>query len=104
MRYLQTEWHKHERDRNSWDIERDEMKRRIALLEGEARSGKGLRNILERQIRMLEIALRKEREALARLKNGEVIDTSKDSKEAAKEEIEKLKEAVKGTQNVPSIA
>lgn len=96
MRYLQTEWHKHERDRNAWDIERDEMKRRIALLEGEARSGKGLRNILERQIRMLEVALRKEREISAKIKNGEVVDTTKDSRELAKEEIEKLKESVKG--------
>jgi len=29
MRFLQTEWHRHERDRNAWDIERAEMKSRI---------------------------------------------------------------------------
>lgn len=96
MRFLQSEWHRHERDRNAWDIEREEMKKRIGGLEGEARSSKSLRGILERQIRMLEYALRKERETITKLKKGESVDLSKDSKEAAREEIEKLKEAGKG--------
>lgn len=96
MRFLQTEWHRHERDRNAWEIEREEMKKRIAGLEGEARSSKGLRGILERQIRMLEIALKKERENVNRLKRGEVTTTSKDSKELAREELDKVKDASKG--------
>ncbi|KAJ9653029.1 1,2-dihydroxy-3-keto-5-methylthiopentene dioxygenase [Neophaeococcomyces mojaviensis] len=95
MRFLQTEWHRHERERNAWDIEREEMKKRIAGLEGESRSSKSLRTVLERQIRMLEHALRKERETISKLKKGEHVDLSKDSRELAREEIEKLKEAGK---------
>ncbi|KAJ7074340.1 Striatin family-domain-containing protein, partial [Mycena amicta] len=37
LHYLQTEWRKYERDRNEWEIERAEMRARIALLEGERR-------------------------------------------------------------------
>ncbi|KAI7180907.1 hypothetical protein KC352_g23582, partial [Hortaea werneckii] len=37
MRFLQIEWHAHERARNSWDIERAEMKAKIAKQEGEVR-------------------------------------------------------------------
>jgi striatin 1/3/4 len=62
MRFLQTEWHRHERDRNAWEIEREEMKSRIAILEGDARTGKGLRTSLERHIKLLEKAIRKERD------------------------------------------
>lgn len=93
MRFLQTEWHRHERDRNAWEIEREEMKKRIAGLEGEARSSKGMRGILERQIRMLELALRKERDNVNRLRKGDSIDLSKDSREIAREELEKAKDA-----------
>lgn len=96
MRFLQTEWHTHERTRNAWEIEREEMKKRIATLEGEARSSKGLRGVLERQIRMLEYALRKERENVNKLKKGEPVDLAKDTKELARQEIDKLKEAGKG--------
>lgn len=96
MRFLQSEWHRHERDRNAWDIEREEMKKRIAGLEGEARSSKGLRGVLERQIRMLEYALRKERETISKLRKGDPVDMSKDSKEMARQEIEKLKEVEPG--------
>lgn len=95
MRFLQTEWHSHERARNSWEIEREEMKKRIASLEGEARSSKGLRGVLERQIRMLEYALRKERENVNKLKKGEQVDLSKDTKELARQEIQQLKDAGK---------
>lgn len=59
MRFLQTEWHKHERDRNSWEIERAEMKARIAKLEGENRAAKRLQQGLMTRIKMLEIALKK---------------------------------------------
>lgn len=97
MRFLQTEWHSHERARNSWEIEREEMKKRIASLEGEARSSKGLRGVLERQIRMLEYALRKERENVTKLKKGEHVDLSKNSKELARQELQHLKDQGKGT-------
>lgn len=97
MRFLQTEWHGHERTRNSWEIEREEMKKRIATLEGEARSSKGLRGVLERQIRMLELALRKERENVTKLRKGEPMnDQSMDTRETARNEIQKLKDQGKG--------
>ncbi|KAH0534146.1 hypothetical protein FGG08_007255 [Glutinoglossum americanum] len=62
MRFLQTEWHRHERDRNAWEIERAEMKAKIAKLEGETRSHKKLQVDLSKRIQMLEIVLKRERE------------------------------------------
>ncbi|RMZ91496.1 hypothetical protein DV736_g1273, partial [Chaetothyriales sp. CBS 134916] len=67
MRFLQTEWHRHERDRNAWEIEREEMKKRIAGLEGEARTSRGLRLSLEKNVKLLETALKKEREKVKSL-------------------------------------
>jgi striatin 1/3/4 len=61
MRFLQTEWHKHERDRNNWEIERAEMKARIAKLEGENRAEKRLHQVHLARIKILEKALKKER-------------------------------------------
>jgi len=61
MRFLQTEWHRHERDRNSWEIERAEMKARIAKLEGENRAANRLHQGFLTRIKMLEAALKKER-------------------------------------------
>ncbi|SMR56621.1 unnamed protein product [Zymoseptoria tritici ST99CH_1E4] len=61
MRFLQIEWHSHERARNSWDIERAEMKAKIAKQEGECRQAKRINEQLERQVRMLELALKNER-------------------------------------------
>lgn len=54
MRFLQTEWHRHERDRNSWEIERQEMKGRIAALEGSARRGDATQKALKRYVQILE--------------------------------------------------
>jgi striatin 1/3/4 len=61
MRFLQLEWHGHERARNAWDIERAEMKAKIAKQEGEVRSAKKLNDQLNKHIRMLEQALTNER-------------------------------------------
>ncbi|KAG9970710.1 hypothetical protein KCU72_g24584, partial [Aureobasidium melanogenum] len=61
MRFLQIEWHNHERARNAWDIERAEMKAKIAKHEGECRHAKRINEQLERQVRMLESALKQER-------------------------------------------
>lgn len=69
MRFLQIEWHNHERARNAWDIERAEMKAKIAKQEGEGRQAKRLNEQLDRQVRMLEMALRNER---AKSKGGSV--------------------------------
>ncbi|KAI1826887.1 WD40 repeat-like protein [Xylaria intraflava] len=54
MRFLQTEWHRHERDRNSWEIERQEMKARIAALEGATRRADATQKALKRYVKILE--------------------------------------------------
>jgi striatin 1/3/4 len=61
MRFLQTEWHRHERDRNAWEIERQEMKARIASLEGAGRRADARQKSLGKYVKMLEGALQKER-------------------------------------------
>lgn len=61
MRFLQIEWHNHERARNAWDIERAEMKAKIAKQEGESRQAKRINEQLVRQIKMLQKELTKER-------------------------------------------
>ncbi|KAH7097545.1 WD40 repeat-like protein [Auriculariales sp. MPI-PUGE-AT-0066] len=61
LHFLQTEWRRYERDRNEWEIERAEMRARIALLEGERRSFENVKLDLMRRIKMLEHALRLER-------------------------------------------
>lgn len=61
MRFLQVEWHNHERARNAWDIERAELKAKITKQEGDFRNSKRLNQALDKQVRMLEIALRAER-------------------------------------------
>ena len=71
MRFLQIEWHNHERARNAWDIERAEMKAKIAKQEGDYRSAKKMNDMLERQVKMLEQALKYERAKGRALANGE---------------------------------
>lgn len=62
MRFLQMQWHRHERDRNAWDVERAEMKMRIAKLEGDQRTNKKLQESLSNHVKILENALKRERE------------------------------------------
>ncbi|CAK7233772.1 1,2-dihydroxy-3-keto-5-methylthiopentene dioxygenase [Sporothrix curviconia] len=71
MRFLQTEWHRHERDRNAWEIEKQEMKGRIASLEGSARRADATQNALKKYVSILE---KKVKEQSNMLKNqmGEV--------------------------------
>ncbi|KAI9054014.1 hypothetical protein LZ554_002957 [Drepanopeziza brunnea f. sp. 'monogermtubi'] len=84
MRFLQTEWHRHERDRNGWEIERQEMKGRIARLEGSTRKSDASNKSLKKYINMLEKAL-KERDAQVKaLKAGANVqgkDSTRDGKE-----------------------
>jgi len=61
LHFLQSEWRRYEHDRNTWAIERAELRARIALLEGERRSVENLKTDLLRRIKMLELALRQER-------------------------------------------
>ncbi|TIA92534.1 hypothetical protein E3P99_00560 [Wallemia hederae] len=61
LHYLQSEWRRYDRDRNEWEIERAEMRARLALLEGEKRATDNVKSDLLRRVRMLEYALRQER-------------------------------------------
>lgn len=54
MRFLQSEWHRHERERNSWDIEKQEMKARIAQLEGKLKRGDATQNASRKYIKLLQ--------------------------------------------------
>lgn len=59
--FLQSEHRRYNRDRNEWEIERAEMRARLALLEGEKRGNEGALRDLGRRCKMLEAALRNER-------------------------------------------
>ncbi|KAJ6185286.1 hypothetical protein N7519_006587 [Penicillium mononematosum] len=91
MRFLQTEWHRHERDRNAWEIERAEMKSRIGRLEGDLRTSKRLHESLGKHVRLMETALKREREKVKKLSNNEKPEDSKDPKDAARESVSFLK-------------
>lgn len=90
MRFLQIQWHTHERERNAWDIERAEMKAKIAKQEGECRHAKHLNDQLSRQIRMLEQALKNERAKAKALKEGK--ESSSEEKKSDKEGEVKAKD------------
>src|SRR2546421_9259703 len=90
MRFLQTEWHRHERDRNAWEIERAEMKSRIGRLEGESKTNKRLHDSLGKHVKILESALKREREKVKELMKGEKVDFGKDAKELAREELKSI--------------
>ncbi|KAI1001209.1 Striatin [Podosphaera aphanis] len=70
MRFLQTEWHRHERDRNSWEIERQEMKGRIAKLEGSTRKSDAGNRALKKYVGILEVALKDRDKLVKDLKAG----------------------------------
>lgn len=94
MRFLQTEWHRHERERNAWEIERAEMKSRIGRLEGDARTSKRLHESLGKHIKLLETALKREREKVKSLMNGEKVEDLRDAKEVAKENLKSIHKCV----------
>lgn len=91
MRFLQTEWHRHERDRNAWEIERAEMKSRIGRLEGELRTSKRMQESLGKHVRLMETALKKEREKVKKLSNNESIEDIQDAKVTARDSVNYLK-------------
>jgi striatin 1/3/4 len=90
MRFLQIEWHNHERARNSWEIEREEMKQKVSKDEGEIKKLKWQNEFLEKHVKMLESSLRAERAKSRALAAG---DKSVAENEATKEA--KVKAAVK---------
>lgn len=75
MRFLQTEWHRHERDRNSWEIEKQEMRGRIANLEGQARRADATQRALRKYVSILE---KKVKDQAAQLKGSGATDAADD--------------------------
>ncbi|KAI8826550.1 WD40-repeat-containing domain protein [Fimicolochytrium jonesii] len=67
LHYLQMEWRRFERERNEWEIEKSDLKAKIAFLEGERRGTENLRTDLMRRVKMLEYALRQERTKFTKL-------------------------------------
>jgi len=65
MRFLQSEWHRHERERNSWDIEKQEMKARIAQLEGKLKRGDATQNASKKYITILQRKIKEQSAQLA---------------------------------------
>jgi striatin 1/3/4 len=63
MRFLQSEWHRHERDRNAWEIEKLEMKSRIATLEGQARRADATQKALNKYVTILQKKLKEQQAA-----------------------------------------
>ena len=91
MRFLQTEWHRHERDRNAWQIERAEMKSRIGKLEGDGRTAKRMQESLGKHVKLLENALRRERDK----SKASQEESTESKKEEKKGEMENLKASSK---------
>ncbi|KAG5357574.1 Factor arrest protein 8 [Yarrowia sp. C11] len=67
MKYLQREWQRNEKDRIQWELERAEMRARIARLEGENKSLKAHNSSQEKEIKMLMEALKSEDAKLPKL-------------------------------------
>lgn len=68
LHFLQHEWTRFELDRAQWEVERAELQARVAFLQGERKSQESLKVDLVRRIKMLELALRHERNTCAKLK------------------------------------
>ncbi|KAL2205802.1 WD40 repeat-like protein [Sarocladium strictum] len=101
MRFLQTEWHRHERDRNSWEIDKQEMKGRIANLEGQARRADATQKALRKYVSILE---RKVKEQAVQLKGTEAEELADAQQEARSAKIqEKLKSAAAQKLPVPGV-
>lgn len=61
LHHLQTEWRNTERFKNEWQVERNVLLARIAVLEGSELHMDRMKIDLTRRIRMLEYALKLER-------------------------------------------
>ncbi|QDS70425.1 hypothetical protein FKW77_009613 [Venturia effusa] len=84
MRFLQIEWHNHERARNSWEIEREEMKQKVTKDEGEIKKLKWQNEFLEKHVKMLESSLRAERAKSKALASGDISAAEKESPKETK--------------------
>lgn len=101
MRYLQTEWQRNERDRIQWNLERAEMKTRIAKLEGDKRSLELVVDGHLKKIAILEAALEQQQRSgtvshdtdINRSNNTNDNNNSNDNNSSASELFQKSHEA-----------
>merc|ERR1719354_330244 len=70
LHFIQHEWARIEMERSHWEVERAELQARIAFLQGERKGQENLKRDLVRRIKMLEFALRQERQKCHKLKYG----------------------------------
>jgi len=98
MRFLQTEWHRHERERNAWEIEKQEMRGRIAHLEGSARRSDATQKALHRYNGMLQTKIRELNDQQASKANdaGGSSSTNTDGAAERNDRKERLSEKVNG--------
>ncbi|KAK2592501.1 1,2-dihydroxy-3-keto-5-methylthiopentene dioxygenase [Conoideocrella luteorostrata] len=100
MRFLQTEWHRHERERNAWDIEKQEMRGRIAHLEGQARRSDATQRALKKYVTILE---RKVKDQAEQIKGA----SAKEEHESAKNDrASKIQEKLRSSSdkyNIPGV-
>ncbi|KAF6834683.1 striatin pro11 [Colletotrichum plurivorum] len=99
MRFLQTEWHRHERDRNAWEIERQEMKARIAALEGQARRADATQKALKKYVTILE---KKVKDQSTQLKSGSV--AGEEAAKAEKDRAALIQENLRPSKQKPTDA
>lgn len=87
MRFLQTEWHRHERDRNAWEIEKQEMKGRIANLEGAGRRADATQKALKKYVAILEAKVKEQSAQLKAAAGGEKVEEPAKTKKLDREAL-----------------
>lgn len=79
------EWHNHERARNAWEIEREELKQKASKDEGQLNKLRRQVEALEKHVKMLEMALKAERAKSKALAAGEKPLTAEETKKQDKD-------------------
>lgn len=79
------EWHNHERARNAWEIEREELKQKASKDEGQLNKLRRQVEALEKHVKMLEMALKAERAKSKALAAGEKPPTAEETKKQDKD-------------------
>ncbi|KID83008.1 stalk rot protein [Metarhizium guizhouense ARSEF 977] len=100
MRFLQTEWHRHERDRNAWEIEKQEMRGRIAHLEGQARRADATQKALKKYVTILE---RKVKDQAAKLKGTAATEAAEAAKNDRAAKIQEKLRTSSDKYSVPGV-
>ncbi|XP_065056919.1 striatin-like [Rhopilema esculentum] len=88
LHFIQHEWTRFEMERAHWEVERAELQARIAFLQGERRGQENLKRDLVRRIKMLEYALRQERQKFHKLRYGTDLKLPDINDETTEEEPE----------------